>query len=128
MAGESGGDHGRVVIAAVDDLFFATKIETAAKAAGVELRTAATAEDLWRQLESLTPSLIVLDLNSARCTPLDTVVRLKADPRLSCVKVVGFLSHVQEDLQRSAQSAGCDLVIPRSVFSAKLGSLLTGGN
>jgi hypothetical protein len=38
--------------------------------------------------------------------------------------VIGFLSHVQGDLQQKAHEAGCDMVLPRSAFSQNLPQLL----
>jgi len=39
--------------------------------------------------------------------------------------LLGFLSHVQVDLQRAAIAAGCDEVMPRSAFSANLNQILS---
>lgn len=39
---------------------------------------------------------------------------------------MGFFSHVEVNLQRSDVKAGYDTVIPRSIFSRDLGSILSG--
>jgi hypothetical protein len=38
--------------------------------------------------------------------------------------VIGFVSHVQIEVRKSAELAGCDVVLARSVFSAKLPEVL----
>ena len=115
------------VIAAVDDLFFLTKIEATAQHAGVPLVQARSARALEERLaEGQPPRLIVLDLNSTACAPLDAIRRIKSDPRLRETRIVGFFSHVQVELERAATQAGCDFVLPRSVFSARLPEILKG--
>jgi hypothetical protein len=37
---------------------------------------------------------------------------------------MAFFSHVQVELQRAAQEAGCDQILPRSQFTATLPQLL----
>ncbi len=45
-------------------------------------------------------------------------------PRLEGVRTVGFGSHVDEELLAAARAAGCDEVLPRSRFFARLPDLL----
>jgi CheY-like chemotaxis protein len=119
-------DETRTVLAAVDDLFFAAKIQSVAQAMGIPLVECRTFEQLQARVASSKPDLVVLDLNSAACRPLETVRYLKRDPRFRCLTVIGFLSHVQTDLAQAAKDAGCDRVLPRSKFSARLAQILTG--
>jgi len=119
------------ILAAVNDLFFVGKITAAAKRVGVPVEFIRSEQDLLQKTESLTessseslPAMLLLDLNDARFDPVALVSRLKADPLRKDVRVIGFLSHVQTDLIRAADQAGCDLVLPRSVFSQQLDDLL----
>ena len=119
----------RPVLVAVDDLFFLTKIETAARQVGVSLVQARSAQALESQLEApAPPRLVILDLNSTACAPLAAIRRIKSDPRLRETRTVGFFSHVQTELAVAAREAGCDLILPRSEFSAKLGEVLRTGS
>ena len=119
------------ILAAVNDLFFVGKITAAAKRVGVPVEFVRSEPELLQKTESLTessseslPAMLLLDLNDARFDPVALVSRLKADPLRKDVRVIGFLSHVQTDLIRAADQAGCDLVLPRSVFSQQLDDLL----
>ncbi len=112
------------VLSVVDDMFFSARIESTAKLAGVRLIQICDARQLEKVLEESVPQMIILDLNSKACEPLDTVRRIKADARLSQTGIVGFLSHVQRGLELDARQAGCDQVMPKSEFSAHLGKML----
>lgn len=111
------------ILAAVNDLFFVGKITAAAQRTGVPVEFVRSEPELLQKTES-PPAMLLLDLNDARLNPVSLVARLKADPLRKDVRVIGFLSHVQTDLIRAADQAGCDLVLPRSVFSQQLDDLL----
>lgn len=113
-----------VVLAAVDDIFFSTKIEAAAKGSGVKLVQVLNDQKLQEQLASLVPNLVILDLDSRSCSPLEAIRRIKADPKYDRTPVVGFFSHVHVELEQAAREAGCDRVMPRSTFVAKLPEIL----
>jgi DNA-binding NarL/FixJ family response regulator len=67
--------------------------------------------------------VVLIDLNDHGFHPIEVIGRLKAAPDRP-VEIIAFVSHVQGDLIREAQKAGCDLVLPRSVFSQQLDDLL----
>jgi CheY-like chemotaxis protein len=113
-----------MILAAVDDLMFKVKILETAKQVGVQVATASTAADALARARAERPRLIILDLHSAPCAPLEVLKALKADPDLKSIPTLGYYSHVQEEVGRSALEAGCDQVLPRSAFSAKLADLL----
>ncbi len=113
-----------VVLSAVDDMFFSARIDSTAKLVGVRVIRILDAEQLEKTLGKSPPQMIILDLNNRTLAPLETVRRIKADPRLSQIRIVGFLSHVQRELEQGARRAGCDQVMPKSAFSARLKELL----
>lgn len=109
----------------VDDMFFAAKINNAASACGRAIDRIKSQEQL-AALAANPPALIIIDLNSDRLDPLDAIRFLKANTDLATVPIVAFVSHVQTDLIRSAQAAGCDYVLPRSAFTQLLGDIVAG--
>jgi CheY-like chemotaxis protein len=113
------------VIAAVEDLFFAVRIQETARQLGVSLALAPGGEETRRQVASQRPALLILDLDAAGGRPLDTIRALKGDPATAETRILGFLSHVQQDLRRAALAAGCDEVLPRSAFTARLPEILS---
>jgi hypothetical protein len=52
------------------------------------------------------------------------IQKLKADPALQKISLLGYVSHVQGDLKQAAQEAGCDMVLARSAFSQNLPQIL----
>jgi CheY-like chemotaxis protein len=113
-----------MILAVVDDLLFRSKISSTAKALGVELAVAASAEAALERARSLRPRAILLDLDSARGRPLDLLRQLAADPELAGLPTLGFVSHVHADLIRDARAAGIGEVLARSAFAQSLPDIL----
>jgi DNA-binding NarL/FixJ family response regulator len=113
-----------MILVAVDDFLFRSKIRTTGKQAGVELAFPATADDVLEQARTAKPSLVIFDLNSAKMNPIDTIARLKQDPELRAMKTLGFVSHVDTSRIQAARSAGADEILARSAFAAQLADIL----
>jgi DNA-binding NarL/FixJ family response regulator len=109
------------VVALMDDLFFQMKVAETAKHAGVELKVATTREAFLALLEPA-PKLVIIDLN-ARSQPIAAIETLRLAQK--DLRVVAFLSHVQTDLAAQARAAGCSEVLPRSVFTQNLETILS---
>jgi len=116
----------RYVIAVVDDLFFASKIRGTAEQVGVEVRFARTIDAVLQAAREDQPALIIADLHSQKCDPIEMAKRLKSDEELCSIPLLGFFSHVQTELQSQAEQAGFDRVLPRSAFTRDLPAILSG--
>jgi CheY-like chemotaxis protein len=114
-----------MILCVVDDLLFSVKISTAAKALGVEIYFERSAEMVVPRIREKKPSLVILDLNSAKLQPMEVVATLKADPDLKHIETLGYVSHVQTDVIAAARKAGIDEVLARSAFSERLAEILT---
>ena len=114
----------QIVLVAVDDLFFSSKITETAKHLGIPLLFARSQDEVIARALTERPALLIVDLNSTRCNPVETIGQIKDDADLRHIPIVGFLSHVQADLKVKATMAGCDRVMPRSVFAAHLPKIL----
>lgn len=109
----------------VDDMFFVSKIAGAAEHAGRKIERIKS-RDALEQLTADPPSLVIVDLNSDRLDPVSAIELLKSSPELKSIPVVGFVSHVEVDLIRRAEAAGCDYVTPRSKFTQRLAEIVSG--
>jgi PleD family two-component response regulator len=116
-----------MILAAVDDLLFSSKIRATARLVGAEVVFARTPDDILREVRARKPSLVVFDLNADKIQPLAAIGAMKADADLRSIRVLGFVSHVRTDIIEAAQAAGAE-VLPRSLFVAKLTELLTLAN
>jgi len=116
----------RIVIAVVDDLFFASKIRGTGEQVGVTVRFVRSADALAEAARRDRPALIICDLHSQKIDPNELAKQLKADEQLSSIPLLGFFSHVQVELKQQAEQSGFDRVLPRSAFNAQLIQILKG--
>jgi len=110
------------ILALVSDLLFESKILATAQQLGIPVRVLRNPEGMPALLTQA--SGLIVDLNLPTGDALQVVRDAKAArPGLP---IVAFLSHVQTELRREAQSAGADEVLPRSKFAAELPRILQG--
>ncbi len=116
-----------MILAILDDLMFTSKIKTTANQLGVSVAFARSSQAALADMRKTPPSLVILDLNSARVDPLGTIASMKADPALAGIPTVGFASHVQVDVIEAARKAGVGEVLARSAFTQQLPDILERG-
>ena len=105
------------IAALVDDLFFSTKISSAAKQLGTEVVFCRSAEAMPSDA-----ARICVDLNASS---FDAITEIKKVRAASQAPVLAFFSHVQVELKRKAEEAGATEVMPRSTFVQRLPELLS---
>ena len=114
-----------MILAGVSDLMMASKIRSAAAAAGTEVRFARSAASLLDEARATRPDLVILDLDDRLVDPLEALAALRSDPALASLRVLGFVSHVRADRIAAARQAGIDEVLARSAFATGLAGLLS---
>ena len=114
------------ILAVVTDLFFAVKVADGAKHAGRQVKFAQTLSQALDIARAERPCLLVADLHCKEIDCLELARQCKADPALSTLPLLGFVSHVQEDRKRAALAAGFDRVVARSAFSDRVRELMAG--
>ena len=105
------------MLAVVDDMFFKAKIRAVAEAVGAQISFPRTKEALLEKAQQA--DLVIVDLQNQKIDPLSLPAELGA------VRLLGFFSHVEVELQRRAVAAGYEQVMPRSVFARDLAQILT---
>ena len=95
-----------VILAILDDLMFTSKIRSAAQHAGATVAFARSAPSALEQMRSLTPSLVIVDLNNPRTDPIGTIAAMKSDEALAGILTIGFVSHVDAETIAAARKAG----------------------
>jgi hypothetical protein len=93
------------VVALIPDLLFGSNVVGALGAAGHETVLVSDADALARELPAA--QLLIVDLTADDEQRIE-LTRTAGVPRLA------FYSHVEADVRERAQSAGFDLVVPRS--------------
>ncbi|MFN7982594.1 MAG: response regulator [Vicinamibacterales bacterium] len=117
-----------MILAILDDLLFTSKIRSVAKHAGATVAIARSSQSALEQMRSEAPTLVIFDLNNPRTDPIGTIAAMKADPALSSIPTVGFVSHVDADTIAAARSAGMTDVLARSAFVTRLPEILAGSS
>ena len=116
----------RVIVAAVDDLLFASKIRATAEPLGISVSFARNRPALKKLTDELHPDLIIINLEASSFDPLQVAKDLQENELTSPPDLLGFFSHVNTEVQQQAKHAGYTHVLPRSVFAARLSDILTG--
>lgn len=115
------------ILAAVDDFLFRSKIRATAKHVNAEIVFVQAPDEILAHARALKPALVIIDLNSPKADPVNTIAALKADAETAGIRTIGFASHVHADLIAAARNAGADQVLPRSAFAGTLAEILASG-
>jgi hypothetical protein len=108
-----------MIVVAVRDLVFRSKIHAAAERLGIEVRFAPRGAPLADTVKDAAGATVLADLGEP-----GLVEQVPDAKRAASVTVVGFLGHLQEDLMARAREAGVDEVLTRGQFVARLDALL----
>ena len=109
------------VLAIISDLMFRSKIDEAARQAGVPLRVAKSAEQIDRHLANAIPVVVLVDLEMEESSGL--LARVRATPGAATVPVIGFAGHTNVEVIRAARADGVQ-VMARSAFVDQLPTLM----
>ena len=103
------------------DLFFSSKVTGTAAALGMQIDVAGNPADAVSRIADGGYRVVIVDLAAPGLSLVDLMATMPADRR---PKVIAFAAHVETGRLEAARDAGCDLVLPRSRFSAELPRLL----
>jgi CheY-like chemotaxis protein len=111
------------VFVVISDLLFRSKIDDAARRAGVPLRVAKSVEQLDRHLGTSAPAVVLVDLEMEGLDAPAMLGRLRAAPAGATVPVIGFAGHTNVEVIHAARASGVQ-VMARSAFVAQLPALM----
>jgi DNA-binding NarL/FixJ family response regulator len=104
----------------LDDLFFRSRIEATAEAAGVPLYVSRALPQLVGRIDAEGGRGVLIDL--ALDVAIEAIATLKR--RAEPVVVVAWGSHVDQPVMDAARGAGADRVLPKSAFTRRLPEIL----
>jgi hypothetical protein len=110
----------KTILALGNNLMYTASIRDVAAPLGGILITAESIEELKDKLGKAHPTLLIIDLSAATPGWKDLV----AEAKRRGVSVIAFGPHVQEELRKEAEEAGCDKVFVNSKFKLELPNLL----
>jgi len=109
-------------LALIRDVLFRSRIDATAQALGSEVAYASDLDQALRRCGELRPATVFVDLSDAAFPPLEACEKIRAAAPQA--RLIGFASHVDLKTLNSARSAGFDVTLSRSEFTAKLAELL----
>jgi len=101
------------------DLLFSSRIESAGKKFGLEVKTITNMNELHERLKEGLPKLLLVNLDAL--DERDELLAGLVSPG-SC-RLVGYYSHVQTESAEKALKRGFESVIPRRAFVVKLSEI-----
>lgn len=119
-----------VVLIAIRDLFFSSKVDAALTAAGgadvAAPARASRSTPLLEQVRALAPARLIVEL--AIPEAVETIRAIKSDKDLAATQVVGYCRHTEIERIRAAKAAGCDRVLTQGELAELLPALLDGSS
>lgn len=110
-----------MILAAVRDLLFRSKIDAAAHRLGVDLAFAPRGTPLAEVVRARPPALLLADLGESGV--LDELRAILSER--PATRVVGFLGHLRTDLRDEARGMGVEEVLTRGQLAASLDEVLS---
>jgi DNA-binding response OmpR family regulator len=110
------------VIALVEDLLFGSRVQADLSAAGHDVELHARPDDARTAARGA--DVLVVDLVNDEIDGVGLVQSMHDGGELASTRTLGFFSHIDEQVRDRAQTAGFDLVVPRSRMAREGGALV----
>jgi hypothetical protein len=99
---------------------FSSRIESAAKRVGIQVRVMNNLQEFLQETRQTTPRLVLVNLDATE----GKLATLEGVAKNAFGKVVGYYSHVNSGLAEEARRIGMSLVLPRRAFTHELEGIL----
>jgi len=120
------GYHSGMVLAVVDDLFFGSKIRSAAAQVGSAVVFVRRADAVLPAIAEKRPAIVIFDLDRDSLDPIGAIRAVRERADLASTRLIAFVRHTSTERIAEARAAGIDLVQARSAFFPALTTLLAG--
>lgn len=113
----------KTILVAVTDIFFYTKVRDALKPKGYRLERARSQSDIAEKASTITPTVVILNMNDETLDAFQALETLKADPRFQDIPTLAFANHEEVDTWNRAKALGVTKIVSRNEFSARMSDL-----
>ena len=113
-----------MILVVNNDLIWGTRIAETVRQAGLKYATAKTEQEVMDQVRQHPPSIILIDLGVKSLDAMALIQRLKQDPKLKQVPILGYTFHTDQVTWQKGVAAGCDQVVARSALGQELGQII----
>jgi len=114
----------KTILVAITDLFFYTKVKDALRQTDFQIEKARAQQDILDKAASVSPRLIILNMNDLTLDAFDALEQLKGDPRLNAIPTLAFANHEEVDTWNRAKALGVTKIVSRNEFSARTKALV----
>jgi PleD family two-component response regulator len=114
----------KLVLVAVTDIFFYTKVRDALMSKGYKIERARTQQDIAEKASAVNPSAFILNMNDERLDAFHALETLKADTGMKAIPILAFANHEEVDTFNRARAMGVTKIVSRNEFSARLKELI----
>ena len=113
------------ILAAVNDIFFYTKLRDALKPHGYRLERARSQQDLPDRVATVLPVAFVLDMNDPGLDGLKALEAIRTDARFKDLPILAFANHEEVGTWQEAKRLGVTKIVSRNEFSSRTRDLVT---
>jgi CheY-like chemotaxis protein len=113
------------VLAAVNDIFFYTKLRDALKPHGYRLERARSQDEVPDKTAALLPAALIVDMNDPGLDGLKAVGAVRSDPRFTALPILAFANHEEVETWQEARRLGVTKIVSRNEFSSRTRDLVT---
>ncbi|HMF85099.1 MAG TPA: histidine kinase [Nitrospiraceae bacterium] len=113
----------KIILVAVTDIFFYTKVRDALMSKGYRIERARTQQDIAEKASTI-PSAFILNMNDETLNAFQALETLTADARLKTIPILAFANHEEVDTFNRAKALGVTKIVSRNEFSARLKDLV----
>ncbi|HET6674998.1 MAG TPA: response regulator [Nitrospiraceae bacterium] len=113
------------ILAAVNDIFFYTKLRDALKPQGYQLERARSQQDLPDRIATVLPAAFVLDMNDPGLDGLKALEAIRTDARFKDLPILAFANHEEVGTWQEAKRLGVTRIVSRNEFSSRTRDLVT---
>lgn len=113
------------ILAAVNDIFFYTKLRDALKQQGYHLERARAQQEVSDKAAALLPAAVIMDMNDPSLDALKALEAIRADARFKELPVLAFANHEEVGTWQEAKRLGVTRIVSRNEFSSRTRDLVT---
>ena len=114
----------KIVLVAVTDIFFYTKVRDALLPRGYKLERARSQADVAEKALVSKPAAVILNMNDETVNAFQALEMLKADPQFKNIPVLAFANHEEIDTWNRAKALGVTKIVSRNEFSSRTKELV----
>ncbi|MGH7232719.1 MAG: response regulator [Nitrospiraceae bacterium] len=113
-----------MVLVAVSDIFFYTKIRDALRSTDYALERARVQDEVPGKAKTHHPSALILNMNDEKLDAFKALEEINGNDGARRVPVLAFANHEEVDTWRRAKELGVTKIVSRNEFSSRTKDLI----